>query len=120
MFSGEFFRSGYNSLFLDSHRNPFPMIFHRGIFVSLSTDDPLQIYLTKEPLVEEYGVAAKFTSLDSHTQQRHIGLEPSTTSDDIQKSNVPKLRIAFRHQTWTEEIHYVYAGRSRLPQEVEY
>ncbi|KAF5794739.1 putative AMP deaminase [Helianthus annuus] len=35
------------------------MIFHRGIFVSLSTDDPLQIYLTKEPLVEEYGVAAK-------------------------------------------------------------
>lgn len=27
--------------------------------VSLSTDDPLQIHLTKEPLVEEYSVAAK-------------------------------------------------------------
>jgi AMP deaminase len=27
--------------------------------VSLSTDDPLQIHLTKEPLVEEYSVAAQ-------------------------------------------------------------
>lgn len=48
-----------NSLFLDYHRNPFPMFFQRGLNVSLSTDDPLQIHLTKEPLVEEYGVAAK-------------------------------------------------------------
>lgn len=35
------------------------MFFHRGMNVSLSTDDPLQIHLTKEPLVEEYSVAAK-------------------------------------------------------------
>ncbi|VFQ61235.1 unnamed protein product [Cuscuta campestris] len=48
-----------NSLFLDYHRNPFLMFFHRGLNVSLSTDDPLQIHLTKEPLVEEYSVAAK-------------------------------------------------------------
>lgn len=48
-----------NSLFLDYHRNPFPMFFQRGLNVSLSTDDPLQIHLTKEPLVEEYSVAAK-------------------------------------------------------------
>lgn len=48
-----------NSLFLDYHRNPFPVFFQRGLNVSLSTDDPLQIHLTKEPLVEEYGVAAK-------------------------------------------------------------
>lgn len=27
--------------------------------VSLSTDDPLMIHLTKEPLVEEYSVAAQ-------------------------------------------------------------
>jgi adenosine deaminase len=27
--------------------------------VSLSTDDPLQIHLTREPLVEEYSVAAQ-------------------------------------------------------------
>ena len=35
------------------------MFFQRGMNVSLSTDDPLQIHLTKEPLVEEYSVAAK-------------------------------------------------------------
>jgi hypothetical protein len=48
-----------NSLFLDYHRNPLPMFFQRGLNVSLSTDDPLQIHLTKEPLLEEYSVAAK-------------------------------------------------------------
>lgn len=48
-----------NSLFLDYHRNPFPLFFQRGLNVSLSSDDPLQIHLTKEALVEEYSVAAK-------------------------------------------------------------
>lgn len=52
-----------NSLFLDYHRNPFPMFFARGLNVSLSTDDPLQIHLTKEPLVEEYSIAAQVTPL---------------------------------------------------------
>lgn len=52
-----------NSLFLDYHRNPFPIFFQRGLNVSLSTDDPLQIHLTKEPLVEEYSVAAKVSFL---------------------------------------------------------
>lgn len=54
-----------NSLFLDYNRNPFLMFFHRGMNVSLSTDDPLQIHLTKEPLVEEYSVAAKVWKLSS-------------------------------------------------------
>lgn len=48
-----------NSLFLDYHKNPFPAFFARGLNVSLSTDDPLQIHLTKEPLVEEYSIAAQ-------------------------------------------------------------
>jgi len=52
-----------NSLFLDYHRNPFPMFFLRGLNVSLSTDDPLQIHLTKEPLVEEYSIAASVSLL---------------------------------------------------------
>ncbi|KAJ0667161.1 putative AMP deaminase [Helianthus annuus] len=130
-----------NSLFLDYHRNPFPMFFQRGMNVSLSTDDPLQIHLTKEPLVEEYGVAAKVWKLSScdlceiarnsvyqsgfsHAAKAHwLGskyYKRGPEGNDIQKTNVPKLRIAFRHQTWTEEMQYVYAGRARLPQEVEY
>ena len=52
-----------NSLFLDYHRNPFPTFFARGLNVSLSTDDPLQIHLTKEPLVEEYSVAAQVSKV---------------------------------------------------------
>ena len=48
-----------NSLFLDYHKNPFPVFFARGMSVSLSTDDPLQIHLTREPLVEEYSIAAQ-------------------------------------------------------------
>jgi len=51
-----------NSLFIDYHRNPFPTFFLRGLNVSLSTDDPLQIHLTKEPLVEEYSIAASVMS----------------------------------------------------------
>ncbi|PWA61408.1 AMP deaminase, Metal-dependent hydrolase [Artemisia annua] len=130
-----------NSLFLDYHRNPFPMFFQRGLNVSLSTDDPLQIHLTKEPLVEEYGVAAKVWKLSScdlceiarnsvyqsgfsHAAKAHwLGskyYKRGPEGNDIQKTNVPRMRIAFRHQTWTEEMQYVYAGRARLPQEVEY
>lgn len=41
------------------------MFFARGLNVSLSTDDPLQIHLTKEPLVEEYSVAAQVWKLSA-------------------------------------------------------
>lgn len=37
----------------------------RGLNVSLSTDDPLQLHVTKEPLVEEYCVAAQIWKLSS-------------------------------------------------------
>ncbi|KAH8114498.1 AMP deaminase [Phellopilus nigrolimitatus] len=47
-----------NSLFLTYERNPFPDFFKVGLNVSLSTDDPLQFHFTKEPLLEEYSVAA--------------------------------------------------------------
>ncbi|KAD0955783.1 hypothetical protein E3N88_43510 [Mikania micrantha] len=130
-----------NSLFLDYHRNPFPIFFQRGLNVSLSTDDPLQIHLTKEPLVEEYGVAAKVWKLSScdlceiarnsvyqsgfsHAAKAHwLGskyYKRGPEGNDIQKTNVPRMRIAFRHQTWTEEMQYVYTERARLPQEVEF
>ena len=49
----------YNRLFLQYQSNPFPKFFSRGLNVSLSTDDPLMIHLTKEPLLEEYAVAAQ-------------------------------------------------------------
>jgi AMP deaminase len=53
-----------NALFLNYERNPLPQFFHRGLNISLSTDDPLQFHFTKEPLIEEYSVAAQV--IDHH------------------------------------------------------
>ncbi|CAI9092743.1 OLC1v1028068C1 [Oldenlandia corymbosa var. corymbosa] len=130
-----------NSLFLDYHRNPFPMFFQRGLNVSLSTDDPLQIHLTKEPLVEEYSVAAKVWKLSScdlceiarnsvyqsgfsHNAKSHwLGsgyYRRGPPANDIHKTNVPNTRISFRHETWEEEMQYVYAGNAKIPREIDH
>ncbi|CAH9090207.1 unnamed protein product [Cuscuta epithymum] len=130
-----------NSLFLDYHRNPFLMFFQRGLNVSLSTDDPLQIHLTKEPLVEEYSVAAKVWKLNScdlceiarnsvyqsgfsHADKLHwLGnkyFKRGPEGNDIHKTNVPNMRISFRHDTWMEEITYVYRGKSSISEEIDY
>ncbi|KAJ0094328.1 hypothetical protein Patl1_16309 [Pistacia atlantica] len=129
-----------NSLFLDYHRNPFPMFFQRGLNVSLSSDDPLQIHLTKEALVEEYSVAAKVWKLSacdlceivrnsvyqsgfSHMAKSHwLGNNyyiRGPEGNDIHKTNVPNLRIAFRHDTWKDEMQYVYLGRAPFPENID-
>ncbi|KAJ6922560.1 AMP deaminase-like isoform X4 [Populus alba x Populus x berolinensis] len=129
-----------NSLFLDYHRNPFPMFFLRGLNVSLSTDDPLQIHLTKEPLVEEYSIAAsvwKLSSCDlceiarnsvyqsgfSHALKSHwIGNEyykRGPDGNDIHKTNVPHIRVEFRDTIWRDEMQQVYLGKAIIPKEVD-
>ncbi|KAF6170403.1 hypothetical protein GIB67_014333 [Kingdonia uniflora] len=129
-----------NSLFLDYHRNPFPLFFLRGLNVSLSTDDPLQIHLTKEPLVEEYSIAAsvwKLSSCDlceiarnsvyqsgfSHALKSHwIGktyYKRGPDGNDIHKTNVPHIRVEFRDAIWREEMQQVYLGKANVPNEIE-
>jgi AMP deaminase len=129
-----------NSLFLDYHRNPLPIFFLRGLNVSLSTDDPLQIHLTKEPLVEEYSIAAsvwKLSSCDlceiarnsvyqsgfSHALKSHwIGKEyykRGPNGNDIHRTNVPHIRLEFRDTIWREEMQQVYLGKSIIPEEIE-
>ncbi|XP_024962270.1 AMP deaminase-like isoform X2 [Cynara cardunculus var. scolymus] len=129
-----------NSLFLDYHRNPFPMFFLRGLNVSLSTDDPLQIHLTKEPLVEEYSIAAsvwKLSACDlceiarnsvyqsgfSHVLKSHwIGQEyykRGPDGNDIRKTNVPHIRLEFRDMIWREEMQQIYLGKATLPEYIE-
>ena len=106
-----------NSLFIDYHKNPFPTFFARGLRVSLSTDDPLMIHMTKEPLVEEYSVAAQVWKLSAadlceiaKTSVLNSGFPVAskmhwvsdqywlsgTRGNDIQKTNVPDLRAHFR------------------------
>lgn len=114
-----------NALFLAYERNPFLLYFRRGLNVSLSTDDPLQFAFTKEPLIEEYAVAAqiyKLSAVDmcelakhSVTQsgfehsmkQRWLGNNyhlPGVSGNDMAKVNVPNIREAFRHETWLQEF----------------
>ncbi|KAJ8478791.1 hypothetical protein OPV22_022518 [Ensete ventricosum] len=129
-----------NSLFLDYHRNPFPIFFLRGLNVSLSTDDPLQIHLTKEPLVEEYSIAAsvwKLSSCDlceiarnsvlqsgfSHALKSHwIGksyYKRGPEGNEIHKTNVPHIRVEFRNMIWKEEMQLVYLGKAIIPDEID-
>lgn len=53
-----------NSLFLNYHRNPLIEYLSRGLCVSLSTDDPLQFHFTREPLMEEYSIAAQVCTME--------------------------------------------------------
>jgi AMP deaminase len=50
---------------LEYAKNPFHNFFSKGLNVSLSTDDPLIMHLTKEPLIEEYSIAAQVWNLST-------------------------------------------------------
>ena len=114
-----------NALFIAYERNPFLQYFRRGLNVSLSTDDPLQFAFTKEPLIEEYAVAAQIYKLSAvdmselakHSvvqsgfehvvKQRWLGENyrlPSVAGNDVSKANVPNIREAFRHETLMQEL----------------
>ncbi|KAG0069893.1 AMP deaminase [Linnemannia elongata] len=115
-----------NALFLDYERNPFPTFFQRGLNVSLSTDDPLQFHFTKEPLIEEYSVAAQIWKLsgadmceisrnsvaqsgwENRIKKHWIGKKwflPGIPGNDMEKTNVPNIRVAFRYETLREELN---------------
>jgi AMP deaminase len=114
-----------NALFLAYERNPFLQYFKRGLNVSLSTDDPLQFAFTKEPLIEEYSVAAQIYKLSAvdmcelaknsvkqsgyeHViKQRWLGPDynlPGVKGNMMAKSNVPNIREGFRHETLLQEL----------------
>ena len=117
-----------NALFLAYERNPFLQYFRRGLNVSLSTDDPLQIAFTKEPLIEEYSVAAQIYKLNAvdmcelaknsvvqsgfeHAlKQRWLGGQyymPGVAGNNVAKTNVPNIREAFRHETLMQELSMI-------------
>ena len=113
-----------NALFLAYDRNPFLKYFKRGLNVSLSTDDPLQFAFTKEPLIEEYSVAAQIYRLSAvdmcelayHSviqsgfehalKQRWLGPNyhlPGVRGNSVAKSNVPNIRERFRYEALESE-----------------
>ncbi|KAJ1946504.1 AMP deaminase [Kickxella alabastrina] len=111
-----------NALFLVYERNPFNTYFQRGLNVALSTDDPLQFHFTKEPLMEEYSVAAqiwKFSSVDmcelamnsviqsgfeAEVKRHWIGREYLETGQtEVHRTNVPLCRLKYRSSTLEQE-----------------
>ncbi|KAK8089537.1 AMP deaminase [Apiospora hydei] len=127
-----------NALFLAYERNPFHQYFKRGLNVSLSTDDPLQFAFTKEPLIEEYAVAAQIYKLspvdmcelaknsvkqsgyEHSIKQQWLGPKfnlPGKEGNQMAKTNVPDRREEFRYHTWVEEHRLIASYSSAAPQE---
>ncbi|XDA70334.1 hypothetical protein R6Z07F_000709 [Ovis aries] len=120
-----------NSLFLEYARNPFLDFLQKGLMISLSTDDPMQFHFTKEPLMEEYAIAAQVFKLStcdmcevarnsvlqcgiSHEEKaRFLGnnyLEEGPAGNDIRRTNVAQIRMAYRYETWCYELNLITEG----------
>jgi len=125
-----------NALFLTYERNPFPEFFSSGLNVSLSTDDPLQFHFTKEPLLEEYSVAAhiyKFSQaslaelarnsviqsgFEMEVKRHWLGKNwylPGADGNDINKTNVPNIRLRYRHDTLVGELNLIRSNGEKVP-----
>ncbi|OCF33342.1 AMP deaminase [Kwoniella heveanensis BCC8398] len=121
-----------NALFLTYERNPFKDFFRVGLNVSLSTDDPLQFHFTASHLLEEYSCAAQIYKLtpadmcelarnsvlqsgwEMQVKRHWIGQKwylPGAAGNDIHKTNVPTIRLAYRHSTLLEELALIHHGR---------
>ncbi|PAV57211.1 hypothetical protein WR25_11452 [Diploscapter pachys] len=119
-----------NSLFISYQRNPLPEYLQKGLNVSLSTDDPLQFHYTKEALMEEYSIAAqvwKLSSCDMCELARNSVLqsgfedkvkvhwlgpnykEEGVLGNDIQRTNVPDIRVSFRHEALVDELTNMFS-----------
>lgn len=126
-----------NALFLTYDKNPFFGFLQKGLNVSLSTDDPLQFSYTKEPLIEEYSVAAQIYKLSSvdmcelaSNSVRQSGWEAAikkhwlgvnyeregVEGNDVEKSNVPGIRVSYRYETLQNEFDLLnYYATFRKP-----
>lgn len=125
-----------NALFLTYDKNPFHNFFRKGLNVSLSTDDPLQFSYTKEPLIEEYSVAAqiyKLSGVDMCELARNsvlqsgweweikkhwlgkVFMHEGIDGNEIEKTNVPDIRVNYRSETLKSELELIdhYSGLSQ-------
>lgn len=108
--------------------NPFPQFFHRGLNVSLATNQPLYFHFTREPLIEEYSIAAKlwkFEFNDLSEIARNSVLQSgfphswkekalgkwyflnSTHGNDVRKTRISDIRVAFRFEAYHSELDFL-------------
>ena len=111
--------------FMKFLKNPFLKYFTRGLNVSLSSDDPLSIHLTKEPLMEEYSVAAQTLNLNAvdlceiarnsvlqsgfsfKKKKNWLGERFYEGGNYPEKSNFSQIRFSYRSETFIEERKYI-------------
>ncbi|CAO1637071.1 unnamed protein product [Parajaminaea phylloscopi] len=117
-----------NALFLHYDRNPFPAYLRLGMNVSISTDDPLQFHLSKEPLLEEYSIATQVYRLspcdmcelarnsvlqsgwEREIKRHWLGNNfhlPGPSGNVTAKTNVPDIRLRYRQETLQEELDLI-------------
>uniref|UniRef100_A0A8C5CIU6 AMP deaminase n=1 Tax=Gadus morhua TaxID=8049 RepID=A0A8C5CIU6_GADMO len=120
-----------NSLFLEYAKNPLLEFHKKGLVVSLSTDDPMQFHYTKEPLMEEYAIAAQVfklstcdmceisrssvlqSALSDEEKTHFLGehyLKEGPEGNDIRKTNVAQIRMAYRYETLCYELNLIKEG----------
>ncbi|TPP47276.1 Adenosine/AMP deaminase family protein [Leishmania donovani] len=108
--------------------NPFPVFFHRGLNVSLATNQPLYFHFTREPLVEEYSIAAKLWKFELNDMSeiarnsvlqsgfsaawKENALGPryqlrSTLGNDVRRSRVSDIRVAYRYEVYHTELNFL-------------
>eukprot|EP01112_Ceratiomyxa_fruticulosa_P012622 TRINITY_DN3504_c0_g2_i1.p1 TRINITY_DN3504_c0_g2~~TRINITY_DN3504_c0_g2_i1.p1 ORF type:complete len:1316 (+),score=284.18 TRINITY_DN3504_c0_g2_i1:786-4733(+) len=117
-----------DSLYVPYNQNPLRTYFKRGLQISLSSDNPLQIHRTSEPLSEEYAVASQMWKLSENEicelcrnsvlisgfspeqKQKWIGknykkLGPE--GNDILKTKISDTRMCFRQETLENELLFL-------------
>uniref|UniRef100_A0A672L1H6 AMP deaminase n=1 Tax=Sinocyclocheilus grahami TaxID=75366 RepID=A0A672L1H6_SINGR len=122
-----------NSLFLEYNKNPLLDFHNKGLVISLSTDDPMQFHYTKEPLMEEYAIAAqvfKLSTCDMCEIARNSVLQSGLSAEEkiyflglfsnylkdgpegngIRKTNMAQIRMAYRYETLCYELNLIREG----------
>lgn len=131
-----------NSLFLKMKDNPFPLLFRRGLNVSLSTDDPLMFHSTNQPLLEEYTCARLVFGLSSvdlceiaANSVRQSGFplaqQAEALGDEIlkqnptpyrwnpMKCNIPERRLRYRRAQIAANLRFLRDGPDPVPDVLE-
>ncbi|RNF25862.1 adenosine monophosphate deaminase-like protein [Trypanosoma conorhini] len=119
--------------------NPFPLFFRRGLNVSLATNEPLYFHFTREPLIEEYSIAAKIWQFEfndlseiARNSVKKSGFPPtwkenalgrlyhlnSALGNDVRKSRVSDIRVAYRYEAYHSELDFLsgqLSGGRQMP-----
>jgi len=120
------------TLFLRYRDNPFIKFFHRGLNVTLTTDDPMMFHITDVPLLEEYACARASFDLDQVDLcelARNSGRAAFSNHErdflygedhqDPNKTNVPRRRMLHRLKKleWERSRIQTAAGELAVVQE---